>query len=113
MHTGGGGEGRGGGGGQGFVCSHKTNLFVHISFCWNSNFILVPFFSAQCKTKTVKKADGSCACGFAIEDGLMWKAASDKCKSLGGRLPEIRSEQENIDVISLIVSVFYIYLCSC
>ena len=68
-------------------------------------FVLFCLKQAQCKTKTVRKSDGSCACGFMLEFGLTWRKAADKCKSLGARLPEIRNEQENNDVSSLTVRI--------
>jgi hypothetical protein len=76
------------------------------SFCWNSNFISF-FLAALCKTKTVRKTDGTCACGFMIEGGFTWRAAADKCKSLGARLPEVKSVQENIDIGGFAVSIIF------
>jgi hypothetical protein len=63
--------------------------------------------SALCKTKTVQKTDGTCACGFTIEGGFTWRAAADKCKSLGARLPEVKSVQENIDIGGFAVSIIF------
>jgi hypothetical protein len=64
--------------------------------------------SALCKTKTVQKADGSCACGFLAETGLSWRAALDKCKSFGARLPEANSNQENSDIANWMVSIIFV-----
>jgi hypothetical protein len=69
--------------------------------------IFISFFSALCKTKTVQKADGTCACGFMIEGSFTWRAAADKCKALGARLPEIKNDQENIDIDSFAVSIIF------
>jgi hypothetical protein len=40
-----------------------------------------------------------------IDGGLAWRAAADKCKSLGARLPEVKSEQENLDIKGFKVSI--------
>jgi hypothetical protein len=38
---------------------------------------------------------------FFLEKGLSWRQASDQCRSMGARLPEIKSAQENSDVLSV------------
>ena len=52
----------------------------------------------SCTLETYTKSDGSTACGFTLQKGLTWQQANDLCKSQGGRLPEIRSKEEN-DII--------------
>jgi len=51
-----------------------------------------------------------CACGFYLENELSWKQAADKCYALGARLPEIYSETENTDILSLKVFINNIFL---
>jgi hypothetical protein len=55
----------------------------------------------RCTTATYTKSDGKCFCAFFLERGLTWKQAADRCSSLGARLPEIRSAQENLDIFRL------------
>jgi hypothetical protein len=62
---------------------------------------MTTFYTGQCTTKTYVKADGSCACGFYLERGLTYKQATDKCKSLGAKIPEIKNAQENADIFSI------------
>jgi hypothetical protein len=47
------------------------------------------------------KSNGDCYCGFFLERGLTWWQAFNKCFSLGARLPEIKSAQENADIFKL------------
>jgi hypothetical protein len=61
----------------------------------------MPLFPGKCTTRTFKKSDGKCACGFFLEKGLSWRQASDQCRTLGARLPEIKSAQENNDILSV------------
>jgi hypothetical protein len=68
------------------------------------------FYTGQCTTKSYVKADGSCACGFYLERGLTYKQASDKCKSLGASIPEIKNAQENADIFSIKVISHYIQI---
>ena len=42
-----------------------------------------------------------------IEGGFTWRAAADKCKSLGARLPEVKSAQENVDIGGFAVSIIF------
>ena len=58
-----------------------------------------------CTTETYVKSNGSCACGTYLELGLTWRQAADQCYALGGRLPEIHSEGENVDIINFVVCV--------
>jgi hypothetical protein len=57
--------------------------------------------AAPCTTKTFQKADGSYYCGFVIKDTLTWYQAEDACNARGGRLPEISSYDENLDILKL------------
>jgi len=41
-----------------------------------------------------------------IEGSFTWRAAVDKCKALGARLPEIKNDQENIDIDGFSVCLF-------
>jgi hypothetical protein len=80
----------------------------------------VTLFTGKCTTRTFKKSDGKCACGFFLEKGLSWRQASDQCRTLGARLPEIKSAQENDDIFSVKVCtrtqqfilevLFYMYI---
>jgi hypothetical protein len=47
------------------------------------------------------KSNGECYFGLFLERGLSWWQAFEKCRSLGGRLPEIKSAQENADILKL------------
>ena len=77
------------------------------------NQLNVLFYIDLCTSDTYKKADGSCACGFFLENGLKYKQATEECKSLGGRLPEIKTDQENKNILNVKVSFLNIiyHLC--
>ena len=66
--------------------------------------ILISHFEGLCTTETYVKSNGSCACGFFLENGLTWNEALDRCSTLGAHLPEIRSPQENEDIFKLKVN---------
>ena len=55
--------------------------------------------SARCKS--YRKSDGSLVCGFLLEQIFSWFEASEKCKALGARLPEIKSEEDNEQILEL------------
>jgi hypothetical protein len=60
----------------------------------------------KCSTKPFVKADGKQACGFYLEKGLFWQQANKRCQAAGGRLPEIKSPEENSDIFHLMVCLF-------
>ena len=58
-----------------------------------------------------KKSDGSCACGFYLEQGLTWREAADRCYAQGARLPEIYSAADNKAILKLrVIQMFYFVL---
>jgi hypothetical protein len=57
--------------------------------------------TVPCSTPTYQKANGDYYCAFAIRDVLNWFQADDACQSKGGRLPEIYTLKENMDILKL------------
>jgi hypothetical protein len=60
-----------------------------------------------------QKANGDYFCGFIIKDDLTWYQADEKCRSRGGRLPEIYSIYENIDLLQfkVILDLYFHAYC--
>jgi len=48
--------------------------------------------NSGCSTPIYKKGDGFPACGILLERKLNFSEAEEKCKNIGGKLPEIASE---------------------
>jgi hypothetical protein len=53
-----------------------------------------------------QKSDGTCACGFFLENGLSWEQAVNQCHALGARLPEIYSAEDNKQIFNLKVNLY-------
>ena len=64
----------------------------------------------QCTTDVYRKSDGSCACGLLLESDLTWIEAFDACISIGARLPEVMSEEDNQDIYNLTVFILFFQL---
>jgi len=45
-----------------------------------------------------------------LENGLQYKQATEKCKSLGAKIPEIKTDQENKNILNIKVSLINIVL---
>ena len=58
-----------------------------------------------CETRSYQKSDGSTWCGLFVAEQLNGIAANERCKELNARLPEIKSEKENRDILSFLVSL--------
>ena len=74
---------------------------------WNMVYLIkynVHNLEGLCTTDTYVKSDGSCACGFYLEQNLTWIEADDRCFSLGAHLPEVKSPHENEDIYKLKVN---------
>ena len=67
------------------------------------NFQKIKILSAGCKIYT--KSDGTCACSFLIDQRMNWTSAVETCESVGARLPEILSAEDNADIFELMVSL--------
>jgi len=61
--------------------------------------VLLTNFYTGCSTPFYKKGDGLTACAFFLDEMLEFTEAQEKCKKMGGRLPEIKSKEEN-DIIA-------------
>ena len=66
--------------------------------------------SDRCTTGIFKKSsqENTCACGFYLGKGLIWRFALNECLRSGARLPEIMNEEENAEIFKLMASFFYV-----
>ena len=64
----------------------------------------------KCITQKFIKSDGQVFCGFFLEMGLSWHDADQRCKAQGARLPEIKSEIEQKQIMQLKVGKVLYYL---
>ncbi len=47
------------------------------------------------------KSDGSYSCGFFLKGSMSWNKADDECKKHGAKLPIIKSDRENQNILSV------------
>ena len=62
------------------------------------------YFLAFCTTGNYTKDNGDKACGVLLNRTMGWQTAATECRSIGARLPVIKSLKENKDILNMLVS---------
>ena len=84
-----------------FFKEHKSNSIIFKLLMWCPLFD----FLALCTTAKYTKDNDEIACGVLLNKTIDWLTAATECRSLGARLPIIKSSRENEDLSDLFVRI--------